>query len=319
MASPFDPSALAIARRGLSLDLDRVDDVVAAWRRTASSEAIASGGPVIEAIIERARTSPDGRVRPLWNPDAGPGRMVASGSPLQSTPKPLRACFVPSPGCLFVGADIVASHLAIAGVLSGDQRVQALYQKLDPWAAIAAAVLPGWPPDVARKAVKVCVLAILNGAKNPRSLVKDARKRGVDLTPEQAQQFVHDFWAALPDLAAWRDSVRGIWTFTTPAGRTVTIPDDRRDRTTSVEIAWRLQSAEADGLRAAIVEAERQRALGGARVVLPMFDGLLAEAATETAQEAAQQLGATLATAFHDLGLPVRVKTSTGANWGDMT
>ncbi len=318
MADPFLPAALAVARRGLRLDLDRVDGVVARWRQTAYPEASASWAPVIESIIERARTSPDGCVRPVWNPDAGPGRMVASGLPIQSTPKPLRACFVPPPGCLFVGADIVASHLCIAGVLSGDQRVQYLALQLDPWAAIAAAVLPGWPPDVAREAVKACTLAILNGAKDPQSLVKDARKRGVDLTVDQAQHLVRDFWAALPELAAWRDSVKDIWTFTTPAGRTVTIPEDRRDRTTSVEGAWRLQAAEADGLRATIVEAERQRAQGGPTVVLPMFDGLLAEAPAEAAQTAAQQLGATLAGTFHDLGLGVRVKTTTGATWGDL-
>jgi len=98
----------------------------------------------------------DGRLRGVWHPAEGAGRMTASAG-LHNMPAELRSAVRADPGWAFVRADLGQVEPRVLAAVSGDQALAAAARQDDMYAPVAAAL------RCDRPTAKVAVLAAMYG------------------------------------------------------------------------------------------------------------------------------------------------------------
>lgn len=234
-----------------------------------------------DTVWSMAAADPDNRVRCRWTLE-GTGRIRSRKPNVQGVTKSygLRGAFVPSPGNRFAVLDWSSSHVWVAAGLSGDAGLLTALRDGDPYSEIGSS----WSatPERARSLGKTVLLGTLNGAGASR-LVEEAKRHGVVIEPGEAVTQREKLLKQFDTLGAFMDRVRATDTWTTPLGRTVTLPPDRPEH---ARLGWRWQSVEADALRVLLEQIEH----AGWEAVMVNQDEVVVEVAEPDVWKAADEL-----------------------------
>jgi DNA polymerase-1 len=317
---------LAVLRQaGVALNGSTDDDTLAACDhplaalvrdyRAASKRATTYGRDWL------AHVAPDGRVYPGWRQiGAGAsGRMSCRSPNVQQLPRDrrYRRCFVAPPGRRLVKADYSQIELRIAAKVTGDRRLLEAYRSGDDLHTLTARRVLGKAEvtKADRQIAKSLNFGLLYGM-GTKGLRAYARSNyGVELTPEQAEEYRAAFFKAYPGLRRWHNSIpdRPIETQTL-AGR-------RRQNVTKFteKLNTPVQGTGADGLKTALALLwERRADCPGAVPVLAVHDELVVEVDRDRADAAAAWLRQALLDGMAPLldPVPVEVAVASAPTWG---
>ena len=299
---PLGHALREIEGRGLHVDIDQFTELSILYAPVGDSKDAKAQRSAMEAVPRAAATSLDGRVRcRLYCASAG--RIIAVRPGLQSVPRGCRPAFKPAKGMAFVEVDINACHARLAARMAEDTELHAVFAEqavggpdiYEVLSSMASARATSARPEAIRDLGKALMLPLLNLA-GADTLVPAAEACGwaIDVGTLKAN-FARRFsktaaWQMDPRIPlhlagssepSWQRTKPG--RFVSPVLRRVSMPPDAYAhdstilRSTSAPAAA-LQAAEGDILRLAIIHAQpRLKALGGS-IVMPMHDGLLAEA-----------------------------------------
>ena len=237
----------------------------------------------------------------------------------------VRALFRLPEGWNLVEVDFKSCHSALALALSGDDQLAADLDG-DVHQTIGDMLAPDQEPPRRRGLGKAVNNAMLFGigAAGLKRLVPDEIGRGT--TMKKANAAWTSWWARYPKLAAFRDRVQNLVRQAQTERRSLEViaPSDRASRFREDEVAgtfkkhgpapgpdgaWRsifsacFRAAEGDLLDRTLAHFHENSKAGG-RLVLPIYDGLLAAAPTGAEDAAFAELGATAKRAISDLGIP---------------
>jgi hypothetical protein len=258
------------------------------------------------------------------------GRIKTSGPCLQNVANDLRRLFLPPEGCVFIDLDYGSLHVWVAALRSGDPKLLTALERGAPYQRWADKILPMVEdPKAARRAIKVSVLALLNGgtAETVARNLRDLLDKDEDLAARLGERILVSWLAthrvlfdySMDVRATWEDDQQGRFWVEGLQG----IPGEFIDTETKGDRGWKtLLSAhwtvpEAQALDLVI---ERLPAvldpLGGAFHV-PMYDGLLVSVPEQYAEVAQERLVALMEWAATQVGLaPVPVKAKVMMTWG---
>ncbi len=311
-------------------------------------EKLAGQHPVIEEILafrvqEKLRSTyldpmprladAHGRLHTRFNQLAtATGRLSSSGPNLQNIPirgpqgARMRACFVASPGMLFVGADYSQVELRVLAHFSKDPAlIDSFRNNEDIHARTAALLFDKTPAEVTgdeRRGAKTINFGLIYGM-GPQKLARE-----LSITTNQAKEFIARYFEKLGGLKAFYDDVvrealsRGY--VTTLAGRRRLLPE-LFSRNQQVQAQARrqaintvIQGSAADVIKLAMLRVEKSPELAGfgARLLLQVHDELLLEAPEANAKAASDELARIMQTVAR-LDVPLKVDAGVGRNWAE--
>jgi DNA polymerase-1 len=311
-------------------------------------EKLAGQHPIIEAILafrvqEKLRSTylepmprladASGRLHTRFNQLAtATGRLSSSGPNLQNIPirgpqgARMRACFVASPGLLFVGADYSQVELRVLAHFSKDPALIDAFQKDEDIHSRTAALL--FDKDAAditpdeRRGAKTINFGLIYGM-GPQKLARE-----LSITTNQAKEFIARYFEKLGTLKAfYEDIMQGALSrgyVTTLAGRRRLLPE-LFSRNQQVQAQARrqaintvIQGSAADVIKLAMlrVYGSPELAALGAKLILQVHDELLLEVPEANAAAAALELGRLMQTVT-TLDVPLKVDVGQGRNWAE--
>jgi DNA polymerase I len=260
------------------------------------------------------------------------GRLSSSGPNLQNIPirgpqgVRMRACFVASPGMLFVGADYSQVELRVLAHFSKDPALIDAFQKDEDIHSRTAALLfdkdaSAITPDE-RRGAKTINFGLIYGM-GPQKLARE-----LSISTNQAKEFIARYFEKLGTLKAFYEDIvlealsRGY--VTTLAGRRRLLPE-LFSRNQQVQAQARrqaintvIQGSAADVIKLAMlrVYASPELAALGAKLILQVHDELLLEVPEASAPAAAIELGRLMQT-VSTLAVPLKVDVGQGRNWAE--
>jgi DNA polymerase-1 len=311
-------------------------------------EKLAGQHPIIEAILafrvaEKLRSTylepmprladASGRLHTRFNQLAtATGRLSSSGPNLQNIPirgpqgARMRACFVASPGMLFVGADYSQVELRVLAHFSKDPALLDAFQKDEDIHSRTAALLfdkdAGDITSDERRGAKTINFGLIYGM-GPQKL---ARELGI--TTNQAKEFIARYFEKLGTLKDFYEGLvqealsRGY--VTTLAGRRRLLPE-LFSRNQQVQAQARRQAVNTviQGSAADIIKLAMLRVFGSpelaaldAKLILQVHDELLLEVPEAHAPAAAAELSR-LMQGVVSLAVPLKVDVGQGRNWAE--
>ncbi len=311
-------------------------------------EKLAGQHPIVEEILafrvqEKLRSTylepmprladAAGRLHTRFNQLAtATGRLSSSGPNLQNIPirgpqgARMRACFVASPGMLFVGADYSQVELRVLAHFSKDPALIDAFQKDQDIHSRTAALL--FDKDAAeitpdeRRGAKTINFGLIYGM-GPQKL---ARELGI--STNQAKEFIARYFEKLGTLKEFYEGLvqdamtRGY--VTTLAGRRRMLPE-LHSRNQQVQAQARRQAVNTviQGSAADVIKLAMLRVFGSAelarldaKLILQVHDELLLELPEQNATAAAQEL-ARLMQNVVALDVPLKVDVGQGRNWAE--
>lgn len=249
-------------------------------------------------------------------------RWYTSGkSNVQGIPKGVMRDAIRAPERLIVRADWAASHARHLAHVSGDAQLQAdlsasgdFYYHMIEWINEGLQVKQSPLGHDRRHDVKKAWNAYLNG---------EGFHSRAEYLPEAANTLPRVLASRYPQAKAWLDSrtdeVKAAdWTFTTPAGTTITIPDtvDEEGRRTREKPLGGtcLQAIEADALGRVVVWADAQPW----RLVLSLHDEVVFEVVPSLLDQAKREIEDAMraATGFTEDLARDCIKVTHGPSWG---
>lgn len=311
-------------------------------------EKLAGQHPIIEAILafrvaEKLRSTylepmprladASGRLHTRFNQLAtATGRLSSSGPNLQNIPirgpqgARMRACFVASPGMLFVGADYSQVELRVLAHFSNDPALLDAFQKDEDIHSRTAALLfekdaSQITPDE-RRGAKTINFGLIYGM-GPQKL---ARELGI--STNQAKEFIARYFEKLGTLKDFYEGLvqealtRGY--VTTLAGRRRLLPE-LFSRNQQVQAQARrqavntvIQGSAADVIKLAMLRVYNSPELAAlnAKLILQVHDELLLEVPEASAPAAAAELSR-LMQGVVQLAVPLKVDVGQGRNWAE--
>jgi len=311
-------------------------------------EKLSGQHPIIEAILafrvaEKLRSTylepmprladASGRLHTRFNQLAtATGRLSSSGPNLQNIPirgpqgARMRACFVASPGMLFVGADYSQVELRVLAHFSKDPALLDAFQKDEDIHSRTAALLfdkdaGDITPDE-RRGAKTINFGLIYGM-GPQKL---ARELGISTS--QAKEFIARYFEKLGTLKDFYESLvqealsRGY--VTTLAGRRRLLPE-LFSRNQQVQAQARrqavntvIQGSAADVIKLAMLRVYNSPELArlNAKLILQVHDELLLETPEANAPAAAAELSR-LMQGVVSLAVPLKVDVGQGRNWAE--
>jgi DNA polymerase I-like protein with 3'-5' exonuclease and polymerase domains len=270
---------------------------------------------------------PDGMVRPDIDPfGASSGRPTCSRPnlfqlPARSGPEFRKLVRAPE-GFVVVAADYSQMELRIMAELSGDPVMVEAFQRGEDLHLVAARWIFGeGAGEQERKIAKNCSFLTLYGG-GARRLAETASVGGVALSEREAKEILgkwrSTFAQAWATIEGWREEARVRYEIRTPWGRTRWFPPEIHPEQVAREGAnCVIQGANADITKLAMVLADRGlRALGG-RLILQVYDELVALVPEERAAEGAEVLKRAMLEAAGVLfrQVPVEVDAAFGPDW----
>jgi DNA polymerase-1 len=320
------PEQAQAAFAALGIELDSTDDDALAaidHPLAALLREHRSASQLVKAFGRKWLDFPHGgRIYAGWVPlGTDAGRSSCKKPNVQQVPRDprYRRCFAAPPGRTLVKADYSQLQLRIAAKVADEQRMLDAYRRGEDLHTLTARRLTGKAEVTKRdrqlaKAVNFGLLFGL-GAKGLRRYA--AAEYGLNLTPEQAEQYRKAFFEAYPGLARWhrkagRSSAQECRTI---LGRRRLL-DDRTPYTHRLNSP--VQGSEADGAKLAMALLwERRAQCPGAFPVLFVHDEIVVECDEEQAAVAEVWLQQTMADAMAGVlePVPVAVAVKTGRTW----
>ncbi len=267
------------------------------------------------------------------------GRMASQNPNLQNIPirtdrgRAIRNAFIPRDGYTLVGIDYSQIELRIAAILSKDEKLETIFKSgRDVHTEVAAAVFKVPTESVdreMRRRAKIINFGILYG------MGVNALKTQLGTSLAEAHTFYDDYFATFDSLAKYLESTRG---YARKHGYTETLFGRRRQfpemksslpyvraQAERMAINAPIQGTQADLIKRAMVEVDRELRENGdreeAHLLLQVHDELVYEVRAERAKELGTRIKEVMEQAFpKELtnGVPILADAKQGANWGDM-
>lgn len=311
-------------------------------------EKLAADYPVVEHILSYRTLSKlkstyadgllgcvaaDGRVHTTFQQTVtATGRLSSTDPNLQNIPirmelgKRIRRVFHAKEGCVFLDADYSQIELRVLAHLSGDEKlVEAYRQNRDIHQATAALVFHVPFEEVSpmqRRAAKAVNFGIVYGISS------FGLGNNLDISRQQAQQYIDDYFAAYPGLHAYLDelvaSAKRDHVALTMFGRRRPMPElssgayMQRQFGERVAMNAPIQGSAADIIKIAMLhvwQRLRKEELGS-RLLLQVHDELLIETKVEEKDLVKKILDEEMHHAA-DLLVPLEIDLEEGYNWYD--
>lgn len=270
---------------------------------------------------------PDGMVRPRVDPfGATSGRPTCSSPnlfqlPARRGPEYRRLVRAPE-GFVVVAADYSQMELRLMAELSQDPAMVEAYQTgQDIHLATARKVFGPQAGERERKIAKNLNFLTLYGG-GARRLAEVSTEGGVSLTIREAKRVLEDwrreFAQAWAVIEGWRSEVRARYEIRTPWGRPRFFPLDADPEQAAREGANHvIQGANADITKLAMVIAQARLAPLGGRLILQVYDELVALVPETQASAGAEALKDAMLTAAGTLlrTVPPEVDVAWGEDW----
>jgi len=271
------------------------------------------------------------RLHTTFNQDvAATGRLSSTDPNLQNIPvrsdlgKRIREAFVPAEGNVFVSADYSQFELRLAAVLAGDkQMIEDFNSGVDIHAKTAADVY-GIPIDQVdknqRRDAKVINFGVLYGM-SPHGLAA-----ATGMTFMAAKQFIDEYFRLRAPIRKYIDETiakaKNDGYVETYFGRRRPTPDVKSSNFMVRSGAERqaanmpIQGTEADLMKMAMLKVEEEIDGFGVQV-LQIHDSILIECPEENEDKVKEILSETMENIYPELGVTLKVDTSSGKNWGE--
>lgn len=271
------------------------------------------------------------RLHTTFNQDvAATGRLSSVDPNLQNIPvrsdigKRIREAFVPAEGNMFVSADYSQFELRLAAWLAGDQdMIDAFNSGVDIHAKTAADVY-GIPIDQVdknqRRDAKVINFGVLYGM-SPHGL---SAATGMSFT--EAKQYIDEYFRQRAPIRKYIDeTIQKANTdgyVETYFGRRRPTPDIKSSNYMVRSSAERqaanmpIQGTEADLMKMAMLKVEQEIDGFGVQV-LQIHDSILVECPAENVEKIKEILVDCMENIFPEIGVKLKVDTSSGKNWGE--
>lgn len=271
------------------------------------------------------------RLHTTFNQDvAATGRLSSTDPNLQNIPvrsdlgKKIREAFVPAHGNVFVSADYSQFELRLAAVLAGDAKmIEDFNSGVDIHAKTAADVY-GIPIDQVdknqRRDAKVINFGVLYGM-SPHGLAAATGMSFMD-----AKKFIDDYFRLRAPIRKYIDDTiakaKNDGYVETYFGRRRPTPDVKSSNFMVRSGAERqaanmpIQGTEADLMKMAMLKVEQEIDGFGVQV-LQIHDSILVECPEENEDKVKEILRETMENIYPELGVILKVDTSSGKNWGE--
>lgn len=271
------------------------------------------------------------RLHTTFNQDvAATGRLSSTDPNLQNIPvrsdlgKKIREAFVPAPGNVFVSADYSQFELRLAAVLAGDEKmIEDFNLGVDIHAKTASDVY-GIPLDQVaknqRRDAKVINFGVLYGM-SPHGLAAATGMSFMD-----AKRFIDDYFRLRAPIRKYIDDTiakaKNDGYVETYFGRRRPTPDVKSSNFMVRSGAERqaanmpIQGTEADLMKMAMLKVEEEIDGFGVQV-LQIHDSILIECPEENEDKVKEILCECMENIYPDLGIKLKVDTSSGKNWGE--
>ncbi len=261
------------------------------------------------------------------------GRLSSNDPNLQNIPvrtalgKRIRTAFVAGKGKRLVSADYSQFELRLAAAMSGDAEMVAQFNRgADIHVMTAAEIYGRSPEDVTkqmRSAAKTVNFGVLYGM-SPHGL-----SAATGMSMEQAKHFIDQYFKIRKPLIGYleglKEQARLQGYVETLLGRRRPMPDIKssnfmvRSGAERAAMNMPIQGTEADLMKLAMVAVDQKlENIQGARQLLQIHDSILVECDESDAEQVAEVLKSTMEAIYPELGVDLRVDTSTGQNWGEL-
>ncbi len=267
------------------------------------------------------------------------GRMASQNPNLQNIPlhsergQMIRHAFVAPQGFTLVSFDYSQIELRLAAILSGDEKLCAIFRSgRDVHTEVASQVFGVAPEEVdleMRRRAKIINFGILYG------MGVNALRAQLGSTIAEAHRYLEEYFATFKTLAEYLESTKG---FARKHGYTETLFGRRRQfpemksslpyvraQAERMAINAPLQGTQADIIKLAMVRADealaREGALDDARLLLQVHDELVYEIRSERSEELSAKIREIMESVLpseETRGVPVLVTMKSGPDWGSM-
>ncbi len=282
----------------------------------------------------------NGRLHPQFiQTGAVTGRMATQNPSIQNIPvrtergRAIRHAFIASKGYVLLGLDYSQIELRLAAILSGDEKLGAIFRSgRDVHREVAAAVFGVSPEAVdhdLRRRAKIINFGILYG------MGVTALKAQLGTSTSEAQQFYEDYFRTFSRLAEYLEETRGA---ARRQGFTETFFGRRREfsgirsslpyvraQAERMAINAPIQGTQADIIKIAMVRIrarlKEENATEDARLLLQVHDELVFEVSRSRMAELSKQIQEIMESVLSETetrGIPLLVQPKTGPSWGDM-
>ena len=267
------------------------------------------------------------------------GRMASQNPNLQNIPlhsergQMIRHAFVAPQGFTLVSFDYSQIELRLAAILSGDEKLCAIFRSgRDVHTEVASQVFGVAPEEVdleMRRRAKIINFGILYG------MGVNALRAQLGSTIAEAHRYLEEYFATFKTLAEYLESTKG---FARKYGYTETLFGRRRQfpemksslpyvraQAERMAINAPLQGTQADIIKLAMVRADealaREGALDDARLLLQVHDELVYEIREERGEELSAKIREIMESVLpseETRSVPVLVTMKSGSDWGSM-
>jgi DNA polymerase-1 len=268
------------------------------------------------------------------------GRMASQNPNLQNIPvrsdrgRAIRNSFIAPEGFTLVALDYSQIELRLAAILSGDEKLTAIFKSgRDVHREVAAQVFGVAPESVdfeMRRSAKIINFGILYG------MGTTALRAQLGTTASVAQQFYDDYFATFTRLAEYLEETRG---YARKHGFTETLFGRRREfagiksplpyvraQAERMAINAPIQGTQADIIKLAMIEVDEMLKAegleGDAHLLLQVHDELVYEIRTKNCEALIPRIKEKMETVLSEeqtKGIPVIAEAKSGPNWGSMT
>lgn len=289
-------------------------------------------GTYVEALPKLVHPQ-TGRIHTSFNQAiAATGRLSSSNPNLQNIPartelgRRIRQGFVASsPSNRLISADYSQIELRILAHLTEDATLCAAFESdADIHRETAARIFRVGHEEVTsdmRRQAKAVNFGVIYGMGD------FSLARNMGLTREAAKEFIEQYFATYPGVAAWiekiKEETRKKGYVTTLMNRRRHLPDINNSKAGLRSAAERMaintpvQGSAADIIKVAMIRLDKALAAIDARLLLQVHDELLVEANAACAEKAAQCMISTMENAAQ-LRVPLKVDVGIGANWAEI-
>lgn len=287
-------------------------------------------------VLPRARLPDEARVPP----QATTGRFASQNPNLQNIPirtergRAIRNAFIAPPGFVLASFDYSQIELRIAAILSGDEKLCAIFKSGRDVHREVAALVFGVPDDKVdyemRRRAKIINFGILYG------MGVNALKAELGSSTAEAHAFLEDYFRTFKTLAEYLERTKGgarKYGYTeTLFGRRREFPGMKsplpyvRAQAERMAINAPIQGTQADIIKLAMVRIDtllqEQGMADDAHLLFQVHDELVYELREEKRTELAALIRRSMEEALpHEqtAGVPIIAEGKAGKNWGELT
>lgn len=261
---------------------------------------------------------------------AATGRLSSVDPNLQNIPvrmeegRRIREAFVPDDGCVFLSCDYSQVELRILAHVCGSETLRSAFASGDDIHRLTASRVFGPDLDEVTPALRNAAKAINYGLLYGMSAFRLARD--LDVSRTQAQTWMDDYFARMPEVEGWieqvREGARRDGFVTTLYGRRRLLPTISSKRWNERASAEReavntvIQGTAADIMKLAMLKVHRSLREQGlqARMLLQVHDELLLEVPEAEIEEVRELVVQAMQSAA-SLDVPLEVNSAVGRNW----